>query len=173
MTPMKRTAIVGVFEARHKAQQAVAELTRSGFGEKHIGVLAQDHEPASAAGALSGEGSHAAEGAVTGAAVGAGVGALWALGIAAGGLPVIGPVIAGGVLASVLTSAAGGAVLAGVVGALVGLGIPEDDARYYEDELKSGRTLVTVGADGREDAAWAILCRHGAYNRVSAPLVIG
>jgi len=96
------------------------------------------------------------------------VGALWALGIAANILPGIGPVVSGGILGSILASAAGGAAVAGVVGALVGLGIPEEDAQYYEGEFKSGRILVTVKADGRYDEAWAILHRHGAYNRETA-----
>jgi hypothetical protein len=81
-----------------------------------------------------------------GAAAGAGIGALWALGISAGFLPFIGPVISGGLLAAVLASAAGGAATAGLVGALVGLGIPEEDANFYESELKAGRTIVTVRA---------------------------
>jgi len=77
-------------------------------------------------------------------------------------LPAIGPVIAGGVLASVLASAAGGAAVAGIVGALIGMGVPEEEAAYYESEFRSGRTLVTVQADGRYDEVVALLRRHGA-----------
>ena len=50
------------------------------------------------------------------------------------------------------------------VGALVGLGIPEEEAKYYETEVKGGRVLVTVKADGRYDEAYAILRRFGAYD---------
>src|SRR3954470_15283931 len=145
MAASKHSTVVGVFADRQHAQQAVQELRRAGFGENQIGVVAHDKD-AQATATTKGEGSHAAEGAVAGVAAGAGVGALWALGIAAGMLPAIGPVIAGGLLASVLASAAGGAAVAGLVGALVGLGMSEDDARYYENELKEGRTLVTVKA---------------------------
>jgi len=83
-------------------------------------------------------------------------------------LPAIGPVIAGGLFASVLASAAGGAAVAGIVGALVGLGIPEEEAQYYEQEFKAGRTLVTVQANGRYDEAMTILRRHGSYTRDQA-----
>jgi uncharacterized protein (TIGR02271 family) len=113
-----------------------------------------------------------AEGAAAGVATGAGIGALWALGIAAGMLPAIGPVIAGGLLASVLASAAGGAAAAGIIGALIGLGIPEEDARYYEEEFKAGRTLVTVKANGRYDEALAVIRRHGGYNRTTSETAI-
>jgi hypothetical protein len=44
------------------------------------------------------------------------------------------------------------------------MGIPEEDARYYETEFRSGRTLVTVQATGRANEALAILRRHGAYD---------
>jgi hypothetical protein len=36
-----------------------------------------------------------------------------------------------------------------VAGALVGMGIPEDDARYYEQEVRDGQTLVAVRAETR------------------------
>jgi hypothetical protein len=92
------------------------------------------------------------------------------LGIAAGTLPAIGPVLAGGLLAAVLASAASGVVLGGVVGALVGLGISEEEATFYNNELRLGRTLVTVRAAGREAEARAILDRHAASERAAAPV---
>ena len=48
-----------------------------------------------------------------------------------------------------MAGATSGAVAAGLIGALVGLGIPESDARFYEGEVKSGRTLVTVRSPTR------------------------
>src|SRR5262249_52485432 len=112
--------------------------------------------------------AHAAEGAGVGLAAGAGIGALYGLGLVSGvALPVIGPAIAAGTLATILSSAAAGAALAGIAGALIGLGIPEEDAKYYEAAVHAGRALVTVQANGGADEAWAILSRHGAYNRAS------
>jgi len=160
-----RSTVVGVFEDRARAQKAVEELRRAGFWEDQVGVIARHSNDAGAV-TTAETGSKWEEGAVTGAIAGAGVGGLWALGIAAGMLPAIGPVIAGGLLASVLASAAGGAAVAGLVGALIGLGVPEEEAQYYEGEFKSGRTLVTVKADGRAEEARAILRRNGAYDVV-------
>ena len=86
-----------------------------------------------------------------------------------GVIPVIGPILAVGPLAAALISAAGGAAVAGVAGTLIGWGIPAEDAHYYEGEVKAGRYLVTVECDNRENAR-ELLYRHGAYDRLSAPL---
>ena len=168
MTTAKSSTVVGVFTDRRQAQQAVATLNRAGFRDDQLGVAAKGHDEGTPAPAAEKKGTHVAEGAGVGVAAGAGVGALWALGIMAGFLPAIGPVVAGGILASVLASAAGGAAVAGIAGALIGLGIPEEDAHYYEGEFKSGRTLVTVKAGDRYDEAWTILSGNGAYSRAAA-----
>ena len=96
---------------------------------------------------------------------GAGVGTLVGLGVLAGVVPVIGPAIAAGTLGTILLNAAGGAAALGIAGALIGWGIPEEDAKYYEGEVKAGRFLVTVDAGDRKDEAWAVLHKHGGYNR--------
>jgi Heat induced stress protein YflT len=162
-TTTTRNTAVGVFETAGSAQAALHELRAAGFREDQIGVVSPGHDKAD--GKKTKEtGTHVAEGAGIGVAAGAGVGALWALGIMAGFLPAIGPVVAGGIFASILASAAGGAAIAGIAGALVGLGIPEAEATYYEGEVKSGRTLVTVKTEGRYDEAYTILRRHSAYD---------
>ncbi|HBI43264.1 MAG TPA: hypothetical protein DDY78_10465 [Planctomycetales bacterium] len=169
MTTSTRSTVVGVFADQRHAQMAAQELKDAGFREDQLGVVAQAKD-----GAATGEhGSHVVSGAVTGVATGAGIGALWCLGIVTLGIPAIGPVIAGGVFAAILASAAGGAAIAGIVGALIGLGIPEEDAHYYEGEFKTGRTLVTVKADKRYDEAWTILHRNGAYNKTTPALAMG
>ena len=58
-----------------------------------------------------------------------------------GVVPVIGPAIAGGTLGIILSNAAAGAAVAGLAGALIGYGIPEDDAQYYHQEFESGTRL--------------------------------
>lgn len=162
-TTSSRDTAIGVFHDAAKAQAALHQLRKAGFREDQIGVVSPGHEAAD--GTKTKEtGSHMAEGAGIGVAAGAGVGALWALGIIAGFLPAIGPVVAGGIFASILASAAGGAAIAGLAGALVGLGIPETEAAYYEGEVKSGRTLVTVKAEGRYQEAQDILNGNSAYS---------
>lgn len=164
MSTISRTTVVGVFEDRGMAQTAVGELRRAGFREDQIGVVARHGEVPTADEAADDRATSAGEGAVAGMVAGAGIGGLWALGIAAGLLPGIGPVIAGGIFASILASAATAAAAGGLIGALIGIGIPEEEARYYEGEVHSGRTIVTVQADDRYDEAYAVLLNYGAYD---------
>src|SRR5262245_38918665 len=146
MATTQHTLVVGVFESRDRAQQAVNELRRLGFREEQIGVAARDGGTVKGATKVKKGGTRVEDGAAVGLAAGAGVGALWGVGIMAGMLPAIGPAIAGGALATILSSAAAGAATATVAGALIGLGIPEEEARYYEEEFKAGRIIVTVHA---------------------------
>lgn len=162
-TVRTRDVAVGVFSDPTQAQQAVADLKRSGFTENEIGVTSRHDTGTLAGDAEAGTGSKADEGAVAGLAAGAGVGALWGLGILAGVVPGIGPAIAGGTLGVLLSSAAAGAATAGLAGALIGLGIPDEDATFYEDEFKAGRSIVTVKSP-RHTEACAILNRHGGYD---------
>jgi uncharacterized protein (TIGR02271 family) len=158
-----RTTVIAVFDDRAQAQRAIGDLKSAGFTEKEIGVTTRDPESGDgklARAADKGE-THAKEGAVAGVAAGAGVGALWGLGILAGVLPAIGPAIAGGTLAAILSSAAAGAATAGVAGALIGLGIPEEEANYYDQEFRAGRTVVTVQAKSRSTEARSILQQAG------------
>lgn len=169
--------VVGVFTANEQAQRAVSELRRMGFKDSEIGVARRDESGrgddtargASGQGAsgednTEGHETYAAEGTAAGVATGVGVGALWGLGILAGVLPAIGPAIAGGTLAAILSSAAAGAAAAGLGGTLIGLGLSKDEADYYDQEFKAGRTVVTVTAKGREIEAEAILSQFGGYD---------
>jgi len=164
MKKTQRTMAVGVFTDRQRAQQAVNELRKAGFREDQIGVAGREAGTVAGAHEVKGTGTNVAIGATTGAATGAGLGALWSIGIMAGLLPAIGPAIAGGTLAAILSSAAAGAAAVGLVGALIGLGIPEEEATYYDTEFKAGRTIVTVNANGRYDEAVAIFQRFQAYD---------
>jgi hypothetical protein len=157
-----RETAVGVFTSRTAAQQAINELKRLGFTDDQIGVMARDS--ADIEGVDDTNESYAAEGGAAGLATGAGVGALWGLGIIAGALPAIGPAIAGGTLAAILSSAAAGAAAAGLAGTLIGLGIPKNEAEFYEGELEAGRIVVTVRADGRYGEALGVLRRFGGYD---------
>ncbi len=158
------STVVGVFYERHDADRAIDELVKAGFRDDQIGVVSRDPQGKTV---IEKEGeveTHAAAGAATGAVAGAGIGGLVGLGVLAGVIPVIGPAIAAGTLATILTNAAGGAAIAGLGGALIGWGMPEEHAKYYDGELQAGRIVVTVHADDRCDTARTILESHGGYN---------
>ena len=165
------TTTVGVFNTRAEAERAVSELKSAGYRDDQVGLIGRDTR-GDVVREGAAEDSNAGEGAAIGAAAGAVGGAAVGAGIIAGVIPVIGPVLAIGTLGTILLNAAGGAVIAGVAGALIGWGIPEEDARYYEDEVKSGRYLVTVEC-GYSDDARDIIRRHGGYDRATAMRPVG
>lgn len=148
-----RGTLVSVFHDREHAILAVEGLKRAGFRDDQIGLAGRAEEP------VTRTGSQVEEGTVLGMMAGAGLGSLVGLGIVAGVIPMIGPVVAGGTLAGLLADAAGGAVVAGAAVALVGAGVPESAARYYESELLAGHVLMTVRAEGREVEAASVLRR--------------
>jgi len=167
MAATQRSTVVGVFEDSRHADQAVADLKQAGFRDNQIGVAMRHTGDSTDATAGDDAGSHAGSGAMAGALTGLGLGTLAGLGVLSGVIPVVGPAIAAGTLGVILSNAAAGAGIAGLVGALVGAGIPEHEAEYYHSEFEAGRTIVTVTADGRSDEATAILRRHGAYDMSS------
>jgi len=172
----RRATVIGVFSDRDKAQAAVDELRRAGFRDDQIGLVSRTqtdtathaarHDHARERTGLPSDPTHSKweEGAGIGAAAGAATGTGLGLAVAAGLIPGIGPFIAGGTLAALLASTGTGAALGTVLGGLVGLGVPEEEATYYENEFKTGRTILTVRADDRSTAAWDVLARHGAYD---------
>jgi len=171
----QQSTIVGVFEDRQQADQAVDALRKAGFRDDQIGVALrhEDGEFDVAEVEKDAGDSEAGTGAMTGALAGLGLGALAGIGVLSGMIPVVGPAIAAGTLGVVLSNAAAGAGIGGLVGALIGAGIPEHEAHYYQSEFEAGRTIVTVQADGRADEAMAIFRRYGAYDMSSRGDVAG
>ena len=136
--------VVGVFRTEEDAIDAIKELRDQGYSENDISVIAKDkkdvkhiHEET---------GTKAPEGAATGMATGGILGGIGGLLLGAGALaiPGIGPIVAAGPIAAALGGAAVGAGAGGIVGALVGLGIPEDEAKEYERSVEEGDILVLV-----------------------------
>jgi uncharacterized protein (TIGR02271 family) len=173
MTTDNRSTVVGVFHDRDAARDAIEALKDAGFSAQDISILSPDKR---ATEQIADEtGTHAASGAATGAVAGGILGGLggWLVGIGALAIPGVGPFIAAGAFATALGGAAIGAGVGAIAGALVGMGIPEEEAKYYEGEVKSGRTLVTVRAGGRYAEAQQLLRQHGAYDMQSAGQTVG
>jgi len=192
MTTTTRTTAVGIFTERRLADHAIEELHNAGFSNDQIGFVSREGYtgdkqeliiPAQAGTGTAPTGGApvagvptpvstddvtateesktetTAAGVVGGGVLGGILGAAAALLI-----PGLGPAIAGGILTAVLGGAAIGAVAGGLIGALTNMGVPEDEAHFYQDELRAGRTLVTVQAEDRYEEALAILRRNGAYD---------
>ena len=166
MSSQVMSTIVGVFESNVQAQNALRELLNRGFAKSDIGVAYKNQETGEVTEATLIDDPVAA-GATTGAIAGLSAGALWGIGIAAGVLPAIGPIIAGGTLAAIAASAATGAAAAGIAGALVGAGVSDVDADFFEDEFNRGRILLTVHTDSRQAEAENVIVRFNGVIRGS------
>jgi hypothetical protein len=176
MNNSSNSAVAGVFEDQAQAERAVADLRSAGFTEDQIGyaVRGTDGDGATTVdtnrGDTGGGGTSdpdarggTREGGVMGAITGASFGSI--VGVAAAMLlPGVGPIVAGGILGAALSGAAIGAATGGLFGAMREWGFSEEEATYYQGEFESGRTIVTVRADGRQAEARAILQRNGGYD---------
>ena len=160
---------VGYFRDRDQASAAYTDLLANGFSREDVSVMSRGAED-KAGQAPEGAGhEHVTPG--EGAAAGGLVGLL--LGAAAMLIPGIGPIVAVGPLAAGLAGAVTGGVTGTVVGGLGGAltraGVPEHDARYYEERFKEGGVLLSVQAGpGTYEIARAILERHGGDVRSAA-----
>jgi len=154
--------VVGLFHNQADAERAIQRLKQEGFSENQIGVALKDRKRQDEL--IEGTGTQAAEGAATGALGGGVLGGVIGLlaGVGALAIPGIGPIIAGGTLASTLAGAGIGAAAGGLIGALAGMGIPEEDARHFDRGFQAGGTLVTVDAGNRVEEARECLLESGA-----------
>lgn len=131
------TKIVGVFESRDRAREAIEALQDEGFSEEDLSIVARQEEGQ--------DSSDMTEDITQGAAWGGGLGALGGLlaGVGAIAIPGIGPILAAGPLAAGLS----GAVAGGIAGGLIDLGIPEEAGQQFEEDVKQGRLLAIVETD--------------------------
>src|SRR5205823_10437885 len=76
-------------------------------------------------------------------------------GIGALAIPGLGPFIAAGPIMAALSGGAIGAGVGGLTGALVGLGIPEYEAKRYEGKVKEGGILISVHSENSDETSRA------------------
>jgi len=163
------TAVFGLFKNRAALETAVDRLKADGFRNSDISALLPDkdgtkdfaHEKATKAP----EGT--ATGATSGLVLGGGLG--WLVGIGALAIPGIGPFVAAGPIMAALAGASIGGAVGGITGALIGMGIPEYEAKRYEAYVKDGGMLLSVHVDNSEWSKKArdLLKAAGAENIAS------
>jgi uncharacterized protein (TIGR02271 family) len=154
--------VVGLFADLPAAERGIQTLKSAGFSEQQIGVAVRDKQQQQEL--TEGTGTQAAEGAASGALGGGVLGGVVGLlaGMGALVIPGIGPIIAGGALASTLAGAGIGAAAGGIIGALAGMGVPDEDARHFERGFQQGGVLVTVEAGADTERARLALLANGA-----------
>jgi hypothetical protein len=165
----KNTAVFGIYPSYEAVERAVDALKGAGFRNTDISVLFPEN--VGTKDFAHAKGTKAPEGATTGAASGAVVGGAlgWLAGIGALAIPGLGPFIAAGPIMAALAGVGVGGAVGGVAGALVGMGIPEYEAKRYEGRLKKGGILLSVHSDNSDwtKRAKEILERTGAEDIAS------
>jgi len=161
---------VGSFSNYRDTELALIELQSSGFPMNKVSVVGENLNGSEVAGATTAKstdekvGGGAKAGATAGVVTGGLIGLLGSIGALA--IPGVGPVMAGGAIATLLAdTAVGGAIGAaagGLTGGLVGLGVPEAEAKVYSDRLSRGEYLVFVeGTDAELATAEGIMSVRG------------
>ena len=126
--------ILAIYRDQNRASRAAQQLATRGIDPDRVSILVAD----SASGQLYMASEHTAakKTAITGAAIGS-TGALLATSILGAGAIVVGPIAL-----ALVSSIAGG-----LLGGLVGLGIPENEAEIRTREIVDGAILVGVDVD--------------------------
>ena len=85
-------------------------------------------------------------------------------------IPGLGPFIAAGPIMAALAGAGVGGAVGGIAGALIGMGIPEYEAKRYQGLVTKGGILLSVHSDNSDwtKRAKDILERTGAEDIASA-----
>lgn len=146
----KNTAAFGIYNTQAAVENAVDQLKAAGYRNTDISVLfptnvgtkdfAHEKHTKAPEGATAGGGT----GVILGGTLG------WLAGIGALAVPGLGPFIAAGPIMAALAGAGVGGTVGAVAGALVGMGIPEYEAKRYEGRVKDGGYLLSVHCDNSE-----------------------
>ena len=162
---MKRSALCLV-DTEAQADAVVAKLRSAGFSDNDISVLFPDK--GSTRDFAHKKATKMPQGATVGASTGGVVGGTIGLlaGIGALAIPGLGPFIAAGPIMAALSGGAIGAGVGGLTGALVGLGIPEYEAKRYEGKVKEGGILISVHSESNDETNRAknIFKEEGAHD---------
>ncbi|HLK18022.1 MAG TPA: hypothetical protein VKT81_03665 [Bryobacteraceae bacterium] len=146
----KNTAVYGIYRDTVALGGGLDALRTAGFRGTDISVLMPEN--VGTKDFVHKKDTKAPEGATTGVASGAVIGGAlgWLAGIGALAIPGLGPFIAAGPIMGLLAGAGAGGAVGGVAGALIGMGIPEYEAKRYEGRVKSGGILLSVHCDNSD-----------------------
>ena len=155
-TPIEhRKMLTGMFSDSASTESAYNSLHERGYTKDDINLVMSNETRKKHF--LEGEtqtGTNAMQGASKGAAIGGAIGATAGV-IAAIGtslvIPGLGFAIAGPIVAGLAGAGAVG-FSGGLIGALVGSGVPVERARLYESGLKDGKIVIGVQPRNEEDA---------------------
>lgn len=162
-TPNTQTShqtIIGVFDSRSKAENAVNSLRQQGFTTEEINIISKQQEKHMESDSDSDD--DIMDGTLTGGTIG-GIGGLL-LGAGALFIPGIGPIIAAGPIAAAVS----GAIAGGITGGLIDWGIPADESHHYEQEVVQGSILTIIRTDATKTNSVAQILRQNGAKEVKS-----
>jgi len=172
-----KKAVIGTVQNKAQADAVVTQLRNAGFANNDISVLFPhtdgEHVVKSAIDSKSHQETKASDGAIagigSGGLFGGSLGLLAGIGLLA--IPGLGPFVAAGPIVASLAGLVGGATVGGLTGSLIGLGIPEDQAKQYETHVKGGGALIAVHAEKKDEQlrAQELLAAIGASRVALTP----
>lgn len=157
-------AVYCIAQTRNQAETIVDNLKTAGFRNTEISVLFGDKS--GTRDFSHKQNTKMPEGVTTGGIAGMGVGAAlgWLAGIGSLAIPGVGPFIAAGPIMAALGGAAVVGAAGGLIGGLVGMGIPEYEAKLYDGKIQGGNSLISVHTENSDqvDTVKDIYKRAGA-----------
>ena len=153
----KKVGVFGIYSNRAAVENAAGSLVKAGFPIFDISVLLPETlggpkdigtEKALGTEKATKAPEGAAAGVTAGGAIGVTAGLLAGAGLLA--IPGLGPFMAAGPIMAGLAGLGVGGAMGGVTGALIGMDIPEFQAKRYEGRLQKGGILLSVHCDTTE-----------------------
>ncbi len=152
-----RYNVVATFPDMEHARKALLALEQHGVEADNISLLGRAAEQVESdlnpRERDTGVAKEIAKGAGLGTAIGTGAGGVVGFigGLLAWGIPGIGPVVGTAIWAATVGGAGVGAAIGGLVGGTAVIGQSEAWEKSFEESVRTGRVLVGVHADSRED----------------------
>jgi len=154
--------VVGVFDRVDFAEKAAREIKNRGLRTDDISILVKNGDQTESRDETGMVNDNISNGAVTGGIIGGLAGLLIGAGLVA--IPGLGIIAAAGPITGLI----GGAATGGIIGGLVDMGIPEEESKRYETDIKGGKVVFTMKTDeDKVDDVKGILQSNGA-ERVNA-----
>jgi hypothetical protein len=137
-------SVYGIYSDHEKLEQAVQRLKDQGFNSSDISVVFPDKGRTDRFAVQ--HNTKGPEGATVGGTTGLVAGGVlgWLAGIGTLSIPGIGPLLAAGPIVAALAGAGAVGAIGALAGGLIGMGVPELEAKRYEKEIREGRMLVSV-----------------------------
>jgi hypothetical protein len=167
---MRHKSVFCIAGSEAQASEIVHRLKRAGFGDHDISALLPDKTGTMDFGHV--HHTKAPEGAVAGGILGCVLGGMigWLASAGILGFPGLGAWMSAGPVMGTLSGAGIGGLLCGAVGALVGVNLPEYEAKRYDGKIREGNILLSAhcGREGQAERARDIFEQAGAFDIASS-----